>query len=377
VDIVKLDKVTKVYPLGNVSVEAIKGVNLSIEKGDFISIAGPSGSGKTTILNMIGCIDTPTEGSVEITGKVTSELNDRELTSLRHEVIGFIFQSFNLIPVLNVYENIEFPLLLGKETMPRKEKQQWIDYLIEEVGLAEQRIQRPNELSGGQRQRVAMGRALVREPEVFLMDEPLSNLDAKLRAEMRREIARLHREKGTTVVYVTHDQVEAMTLADVIVVMHQGRIMQQGSPLALYDRPANRFVAEFIGSPQMNILEATARGEGGDLRLEGKGFRLAAPPGFDLRADQSVLVGVRPADLEVLPDDAPDEAVTCAGEVEVFEPMGAEALSTVVTDLGTVTVREEGHGSAAVGDKVRLRFPSEHVHLFDAGTEESLRQEEA
>jgi putative ABC transport system ATP-binding protein len=159
VDIVKLNEVKKTYPLGKLTVEAIKGVDLCIEKGDFISIAGPSGSGKTTILNMIGCIDKPTEGTVEISGRCTAEMKDRELTSLRHEFLGFIFQSFNLIPVLNVHENIEFPLLLGKDQMDKKEKREWIDYLIEEVGLTEQRIQRPNELSGGQRQRVAIARS--------------------------------------------------------------------------------------------------------------------------------------------------------------------------------------------------------------------------
>ena len=163
-DIVKLNEVKKNYPLGKVTVKAIKGVNLCIEKGDFISIAGPSGSGKTTILNMIGCIDKPTEGTVEIGGRCTAEMKDRELTTLRHEFLGFIFQSFNLIPVLNVYENIEFPLLLGKDRIEKKEKREWIDYLIEEVGLAEQRSQRPNELSGGQRQRVAIARALATKP---------------------------------------------------------------------------------------------------------------------------------------------------------------------------------------------------------------------
>jgi putative ABC transport system ATP-binding protein len=225
-DIVKLDKVRKVYPLGNVSVEAIKGVDLSIEKGDFISIAGPSGSGKTTILNMIGCIDTPTEGRVEISGKITSELNDRELTSLRHEVIGFIFQSFNLIPVLNVYENIEFPLLLGKETMPRKEKQQWIDYLIEEVGLAEQRIQRPNELSGGQRQRVAIARALVTKPEIVLADEPTANLDSRTGGAIIELMKKINREQATTFIFSTHDP-SIVSIADHVIHLHDGRVTEE------------------------------------------------------------------------------------------------------------------------------------------------------
>jgi putative ABC transport system ATP-binding protein len=225
-DIVKLDKVRKVYPLGNVSVEAIKGVDLSIEKGDFISIAGPSGSGKTTILNMIGCIDTPTEGRVEISGKITSELNDRELTSLRHEVIGFIFQSFNLIPVLNVWENIEFPLLLGKDSLPRKEKQEWIDTLIAEVGLAEQRIQRPNELSGGQRQRVAIARALVTKPDIVLADEPTANLDSQTGGAIIELMKKINREQATTFIFSTHDP-SIVEIADHVIHLHDGLVTEE------------------------------------------------------------------------------------------------------------------------------------------------------
>jgi putative ABC transport system ATP-binding protein len=225
-DIVKLDKVRKVYPLGNVSVEAIKGVDLSIEKGDFISIAGPSGSGKTTILNMIGCIDTPTEGRVEISGKITSELNDRELTSLRHEVIGFIFQSFNLIPVLSVWENIEFPLLLGKDSLPRKEKQEWIDTLIAEVGLAEQRIQRPNELSGGQRQRVAIARALVTKPDIVLADEPTANLDSQTGGAIIELMKKINREQATTFIFSTHDP-SIVEIADHVIHLHDGLVTEE------------------------------------------------------------------------------------------------------------------------------------------------------
>jgi len=225
-DIVKLNQVTKIYPLGNVSVEAIKGVDLCIEKGDFISIAGPSGSGKTTILNMIGCIDTPTEGTVEIDGKITSELSDRDLTSLRHQVIGFIFQSFNLIPVLNVYENIEFPLLLGKEAPGRKEKAEWIDYLIEQVGLADQRIQRPNELSGGQRQRVAIARALVTKPDIVLADEPTANLDSSTGGAIIELMKKINREQATTFIFSTHDS-SIVSIADHVIHLHDGRVSEE------------------------------------------------------------------------------------------------------------------------------------------------------
>ena len=225
-DIVKLNQVSKIYPLGNVSVKAIKGVDLSIEKGDFISIAGPSGSGKTTILNMIGCIDTPTEGTVEINGQITSELSDRELTALRHQVIGFIFQSFNLIPVLNVYENIEFPLLLGKEMLGRREKAQWIDYLIEQVGLEEQRIQRPNELSGGQRQRVAIARALVTKPDIVLADEPTANLDSATGGAIIELMKKINREQATTFIFSTHDPT-IVSIADHVIHLHDGLVAEE------------------------------------------------------------------------------------------------------------------------------------------------------
>jgi putative ABC transport system ATP-binding protein len=223
---VKLNGIKKIYPLGKVTVQAIKGVDLCIEKGDFISIAGPSGSGKTTILNMIGCIDKPTEGTVEISERCTAEMRDKELTSLRHEFLGFIFQSFNLIPVLNVYENIEFPLLLGKNRMSKKEKAEWIAYLIEEVDLAEQRIQRPNELSGGQRQRVAIARALATKPEIVLADEPTANLDSKTGEGIIELMKKLNREQSTTFIFSTHDPA-IVSIADHVIHLHDGLVVEE------------------------------------------------------------------------------------------------------------------------------------------------------
>jgi putative ABC transport system ATP-binding protein len=197
--------VVKNYMLGKVEVPAIKGIDLSIEKGDFVSIAGPSGSGKTTILNLIGCIDTPTSGTVEINGQVTSGLKDKQITALRHQTIGFIFQSFNLIPVLNIYENVEFPLLLGKSEMSKKEKEDWIDYLIEEVGLGDRKKHRPNELSGGQRQRVAIARALVTKPEIVLADEPTANLDTETSVRIVELMKTINEHEKTTFIFSTHD----------------------------------------------------------------------------------------------------------------------------------------------------------------------------
>ena len=203
--IVELQDVRKVYPLGKVEVEAVKGVTFCIEKGDFISIAGPSGSGKTTILNMLGCVDRPTSGTVLIDGRPTKDLNDRQLTTLRHETLGFIFQSFNLIPVLSVYENIEFPLLLGKNALKGKEKSDWINYLIAEVGLEQWRTHKPNELSGGQRQRVAIARALVTKPQIVLADEPTANLDSVSGRNVLALFREIAADEGRAVLVVTHD----------------------------------------------------------------------------------------------------------------------------------------------------------------------------
>jgi len=224
--IIELNNVKKIYPLGKTEVHAVKGVTFSILEGDFISIAGPSGSGKTTILNMIGCIDTPTEGSVAINGQVTNHLSDREITMLRHKFIGFIFQSFNLIPVLNVYENIEFPLLLGASDMDKKSKQEWIRFLMNEVGLVEWAKHKPNELSGGQRQRVAIARALVTKPRVVLADEPTANLDSATGNSIINLMKAINREQKTTFIFSTHDP-SIVEIADHIVRLQDGLIIEQ------------------------------------------------------------------------------------------------------------------------------------------------------
>jgi putative ABC transport system ATP-binding protein len=223
--IVELQDVRKVYPLGKVEVEALKGVSFSIEKGDFISIAGPSGSGKTTILNMLGCVDRPTSGTVLIDGRQTKDLSDKELTTLRHETLGFIFQSFNLIPVLSVYENIEFPLLLGKTGPKGKEKAEWIDYLVREVGLEQWRTHKPNELSGGQRQRVAIARALVTKPQIVLADEPTANLDSATGEQILDLMKKINREMETTFIFSTHDA-KIVGLADHIVRLRDGLVTE-------------------------------------------------------------------------------------------------------------------------------------------------------
>jgi putative ABC transport system ATP-binding protein len=225
VTIIELKDVKKTYPLGKVKVEAVRGVSFAIEKGDFISIAGPSGSGKSTILNMIGCIDRPTMGVVEINGKPTQGLTDRDITNLRHEVIGFIFQSFNLIPVLNVYENVEFPLLLGREKMGKGEKRDWVDFLIKEVGLEQWRKHKSNELSGGQRQRVAIARALVAKPEIVLADEPTANLDSTTGEQILELMKKINREMQTTFIFSTHDA-KIVSIADHVIRLKDGLVSE-------------------------------------------------------------------------------------------------------------------------------------------------------
>lgn len=223
--IVELRDVKKTYPLGKTLVEAIKGVDFDIQKGDFISIAGPSGSGKSTILNMIGLIDTPTAGEVFIEDTPSSKLSDDELTRLRHDTIGFIFQSFNLIPVLDVYENIEFPLLLGKRRMPKAERTEWIEFLIREVGLEQWRRHKSNELSGGQRQRVAIARALVCKPAIVLADEPTANLDSATGEQIIELMKRINRELQTTFIFSTHDM-KIVEIADHVIRLKDGLITE-------------------------------------------------------------------------------------------------------------------------------------------------------
>ena len=223
--IIEVRDVKKTYPLGKVEVHAVKGVSFSIEKGDFISIAGPSGSGKSTILNMIGLIDKPSAGEVLIEDRPTSGLSDKELTRLRHEVLGFIFQSFNLIPVLNVWENIEFPLLLGRTKVSQAEKKEWIDWLIAEVGLGDWKTHKPNELSGGQRQRVAIARALVTKPGIVLADEPTANLDSSTGEQIIELMKRINRELNTTFIFSTHDA-KIVDVADHIIRLKDGLIVE-------------------------------------------------------------------------------------------------------------------------------------------------------
>jgi multiple sugar transport system ATP-binding protein len=329
----QLDKVAKQF--GPVSV--IKGIDLAIEKGEFVVFVGPSGCGKSTLLRLIAGLEAITDGSLRLDGRDITDLPSSKRD------LAMVFQSYALYPHMSVYENMSFALKLAKvgEAEIRTKVQRAAEIL--NLGAYLQRT--PRELSGGQRQRVAIGRAIVRAPKVFLFDEPLSNLDAALRGQTRVEIAKLHRELGATTIYVTHDQVEAMTLADRVVVLRDGRIEQVGSPLELYDKPANQFVAQFIGTPQMNVVPAD---------------QLPVP---GLKAPAGGFIGLRPESVSLTPAGAGG----VDGRIELIEALGAETLVHVATARGaTLVARLNARCPSQVGDAVGLRLDTAAVHRFDA-----------
>ncbi|MBY8977115.1 sn-glycerol-3-phosphate ABC transporter ATP-binding protein UgpC [Rhodobacteraceae bacterium NNCM2] len=326
-------------------VEVIKGLSLEIEDGEFVAYVGPSGCGKTTLLRLLAGLEQVTSGSVHI--------GDRDVTSLSpmERGVAMVFQNYALYPHMTVAENIGFGLRVRGTS--RAERDPKVKAAAELLELGHLLDRKPRELSGGQRQRVAMGRAIVREPEVFLMDEPLSNLDAQLRNQMRAEIRALQRRLGTTMVYVTHDQIEAMTMADRIVVLRDGVIQQEGRPEDLFEHPANTFVAGFIGSPQMNLLPRDG--------FE-RGVREANGSLPDFGAAETV--GVRPQHLHILGD----EQQACArwpARVSLVESLGGEALLHLETAGQTVRLQHAGRATASVGDVLTVGFDPANVRLFD------------
>jgi multiple sugar transport system ATP-binding protein len=337
------------------STDVLHGVDVAIGDGEFVVLVGPSGCGKSTLLRMIAGLEEITEGEISIGGRVVNRVPPKERD------IAMVFQNYALYPHMTVYENMAFSLRLAKadaETVRSR-----VARAAEILGLEDLLERYPRQLSGGQRQRVAMGRAIVRDPQVFLFDEPLSNLDAKLRVAMRAEIRELHQRLGTTAVYVTHDQIEAMTMADRIVVMHDGRVEQIGRPLELYDRPRNLFVAGFIGSPAMNFLRGVhRRGSGGPFVELEAGGRVAAPP--SAAADGApVILGVRPEHLSPIADGS-----GLPGEVVVVEPTGADTHVVVrLREAEVVAVLRERH-ALAPGQVIHLQPDVPRAHVFDAGS---------
>ncbi len=352
---IALDTVRKVYPGG---VEAVKGISLDVADGEMVVLVGPSGCGKSTLLRMVAGLETVTDGEIRIGERIVNRLEpaDRD--------IAMVFQNYALYPHMSVYNNLAYGL--RNRRVPKAEIETRVRKAARMLEIEPLLERKPRQLSGGQRQRVAMGRALVREPSAFLFDEPLSNLDAKLRVHMRVEIRNLQRALKVTSLYVTHDQVEAMTLADKLVVMNGGAAEQIGTPSELYSKPASRFVAEFIGSPAMNMFRARAA-SCGSVEIAGGGtLRIAAPAGADAR---EILLGLRPEHLELARDGAADIEMG----VKAIEILGADTLAhgELVGANGhaqAIVVRLPGDMGVAEGDRLPLRMQADKAHVFDAAS---------
>lgn len=348
-------------------VHAVKDVNLDIRDKEFVVLVGPSGCGKTTTLRMVAGLESISSGRVMINDKVVNDLApmDRD--------IAMVFQNYALYPHMSVYDNMAFGLKMRK--FDKGEIRKRVNEAAEILGIHEYLHRKPRQLSGGQRQRVALGRAIVRHPQVFLFDEPLSNLDAKLRVQMRVELKKLHERLGTTAIYVTHDQVEAMTLGDRVVVMRDGWVQQVGDPMELYNEPANRFVAGFIGSPAMNFAQVRITGENGSIYAVGEGIRLKVPAHMTNRAGnhagKEVTLGIRPEDLRVANDADPLD-MSIDAVVEVVERLGSEILLDVAVGSATMVAAVEPTVTAKMHDRLRLAVNPQRLHLFDAETEAAI-----
>jgi len=338
------------------AVEVLHGVSIDIADGEFVILVGPSGCGKSTLLRMIAGLESITGGDIAIGDVVVNDLPPKARD------IAMVFQSYALYPHMTVAQNMGFSLKLAKRS--KAEIDEKVRLAADILGLQPLLDRRPAQLSGGQRQRVAMGRAIVRDPAVFLFDEPLSNLDAQLRVQMRAEIKALHQRLKTTVVYVTHDQVEAMTMADRIVVMHDGRVEQMGEPLELFDRPANLFVARFIGSPSMNLIDGRIEEEGGAVSFRSAGISLPLQARYGVHAGKDVVLGFRPQHLALLPSA---DAAGLTAEVVIVEPTGSETLLHLTAgDKGQVLLAEfRERLEVAPGEKVSLGIDPDRIHLFD------------
>ncbi len=379
---VVLDRVTKVYPNG---FQAIHDLSLDISDREFLVLVGPSGCGKSTALRMVAGLEEISTGELRIGGRVVTDLEPK------NRDIAMVFQNYALYPHMTVYDNIGFALKLAKT--PKKEADRRIREAASILELTDLLDRKPGQLSGGQRQRVAMGRAIVRQPAAFLMDEPLSNLDAKLRVQMRAEIARVQRELGVTTIYVTHDQIEAMTMGDRVAVLKDGYLQQVDTPQNLYHRPTNVFVAAFIGSPSMNLYEGHLSGTSlslGSQTLEVPPEVIAARPALGGAENMAVIVGIRPEDIEdaALVGHAP-EGTTLESTVELVEALGSEivvhfGLDAATVDSGDPDAGEEVRGAANAvarfdptsrvveGARMRVAVDVAKLHFFDPATREAI-----
>ena len=365
---VRFEDVAKHYG----EVKVIEHLNLDIHDQEFMVLVGPSGCGKSTALRMVAGLEEISAGRVSIGDRVVNDVPPKDRD------IAMVFQSYALYPHMSVRDNLAFGLKLRK--VPKPEIERRVNEAAETIQLQKLLDRKPKELSGGQRQRVALGRAIVREPAVFLMDEPLSNLDAKLRVQTRAEIARLHQRLETTMVYVTHDQVEAMTMGTRIAVMNEGILQQVGTPQKLYDEPINRFVAGFIGSPSMNFVEVTVEGKDDTARLIGPGD-WAVPTPQRLRgiagdiAGKKLVAGFRPEHLEI--GDAGSDSASFQARADVVEYLGHEELLHVSAANQDIVAIVDSEHRVRPGDVIKLTLPLSKLHLFDAETGEALTTDRA
>ncbi|HEX6971561.1 MAG TPA: sn-glycerol-3-phosphate ABC transporter ATP-binding protein UgpC [Limnochordia bacterium] len=364
---VTLEHVTKRF--GNVT--AVNDANLEIRDKEFIVLVGPSGCGKSTTLRMVAGLEEITDGKIFIGDVLVNDVPPKDRD------IAMVFQNYALYPHMDVYNNMAFGLKLRK--FPRSEIDRRVKEAARILGITNLLDRKPKALSGGQRQRVALGRAIVREPKVFLMDEPLSNLDAKLRVQMRAELSKLHARLQTTAIYVTHDQTEAMTMGDRIVVMKDGLIQQVGAPLDIYDKPNNVFVASFIGSPQMNLLEGVLRRDGETYRFETPAMKLTIDPerarqirNLPAYVDKEVILGIRPEDLDdgKLVKGGPENTVVAM--VDVTEPMGSEIVVYLSKGEHQFVARVDPHSDVEDGVEHPIVFDMKKIHVFDPETEERV-----
>jgi multiple sugar transport system ATP-binding protein len=391
-----LQQVTKVFPNG---VEAVRGLELEVDEGEFLVLVGPSGCGKTTALRMVAGLEEVTSGTIRLDGKVVNDLSAKERD------VAMVFQNYALYPHLNVLQNIAFSLRV--RGVSKHERERKAREAADVLGLTEVVLRKPRQLSGGQRQRVAMGRALVREPSVFLMDEPLSNLDANLRVQMRSEVLRVQRRLGVATLYVTHDQTEAMTMGDRVALLRDGTLQQLAAPQELYENPANLFVATFIGSPPMNLYEGEISGPAARLVLSLGSQRLALPvdlghrrPGLVSGEGRKLVVGIRPEHLTVVEGGDANQETTLAAHVELIEALGNESLVHFSTDArrvrnrggawtadaaaaqasGDIAGASAAEGVARVDPRVRVSAGERiafavdvgRLHFFDAETGDAI-----
>jgi multiple sugar transport system ATP-binding protein len=362
---VQLDKVSKKFG----GVTAVNDVSLEIPDKQFTVLVGPSGCGKTTCLRLIAGLEEASAGDIFIGDRRVNDVPPKDRD------IAMVFQNYALYPHMSVYDNMAFGLKLRK--YERAEIDRRVKEAAEMLGIQGLLDRKPKQLSGGQRQRVALGRAIVREPQVFLMDEPLSNLDAKLRVQTRAEIKKLHARLQTTTVYVTHDQVEAMTMGDRIVVMRDGLVQQVDTPLHLYERPANLFVAGFIGSPAMNFIDAAIRARDGTTLIDAGGFALEVPADLAAAANRwvgrKVVFGIRPEDIQdhaLVPD--PPRGWTITAAVDVHEPLGSDVILYLTAGGKSIVARVDARSTAKMGDTLAVVCNMRKLHLFDPQTEQAI-----